>query len=114
MTWKRWLYGGLALAGLAGPWWFNASFVAGGGGAGDFLGAVFANPASSSIGVDVLVACAAFLVWMTLEGRRLGMRHLWVYVVLTFAVAFAFSFPLFLFVREGRLDARARGPGGGV
>ena len=31
------------------------------------------------------------------------MRHLWVYVLGTFLVAFAFACPLFLLVREVRL-----------
>ena len=46
---------------------------------------------------------------MVVEGRRLGMRHLWFYVVATFLIAFAFTCPLFLFMRERLLAARAAG-----
>lgn len=71
-----------------------------------FLDGVFANHASSSIGWDITIACAAFVVWMLHEARRIGMRHVWIYVVLTFGVAFAFSAPLFLYMRERHLAAR--------
>lgn len=71
-----------------------------------FLDGVFANHASSSIGWDITIACAAFIIWMLHEAKQLGMRHAWVYVVLTFTVAFAFAAPLFLYMRERHL-ARA-------
>ena len=38
--------------------------------------------------------------------RRIGMRHAWIYPVLTFTVALGFAFPLFLFMRERHLAAR--------
>jgi hypothetical protein len=42
---------------------------------------------------------------MILEGRRLGMRLPWLYVVGSFVTAIAFTFPLFLAMRERRLSA---------
>lgn len=53
-----------------------------------------------SLASDFWVGSAAALISMVIEGRRLQMQRLWVYVVLTFVIARAFSFPLFLFVRE--------------
>lgn len=41
---------------------------------------------------------------MCVEARRLGMRHLWVYVLGTVLVAFAFTCPLFLLMRERHLQ----------
>lgn len=100
------VFGVLALLGLIGTWYFNLQFMSESGGtfsAVDFVRAGYANSASSSLGNDLLVGTLAFLVWSFAEARRLGMRHWWIYLVLTFGVAFAFAFPLFLLLRERRL-----------
>ncbi len=108
MTAREIVYAGLSLLGLTIPWYFNLQFMQGDEGVvSGFLAAGFANPASSSMTVDLLIACTVFVVWMLREARRLGMRHAWLYFVLTFAVAFAFSYPLFLFMRERRMRAAA-------
>lgn len=100
----------LSLVGLVGTWWFNIAFFLGGG--GDYLGGWFANAASSSAAVDILVAGAAACVLIVVEGRRLGFRPVVIglLVVLSFAVAVAFTFPLFLALRERAL---LRAPGAG-
>ena len=102
------LYLGLAIAGLLITWYFNIQFMLAHGGSFDlllFLSAGFANPAVSSLSGDLLVACLVFLVWLPIEAQRLGMRHWWLYLLLTFMVAFAFAFPMFLYMRERRLGA---------
>jgi hypothetical protein len=103
------IYAALTALGLILPWYFNLQFMAqtGGFSLGPFLAGVFANPASSSIGVDIIVGCTAFTAWMITEARKLGMKHWWVYIALIYLVAFAFACPLFLFMRERRLRARA-------
>ena len=91
------LYLVIAACGLFGTWFFNiGSFNAG----EDYIGAWFASAASSSAAVDVLVTAAAASVFYVVEGRRLRMRHTWVLIPLTFAMALAFTFPLFLAWRE--------------
>jgi hypothetical protein len=70
-----------------------------------FFKSGFANPASSFITVDVITGAIAYLVWMVPEARALKMKHWWIYIVLVFAVSFAFSFPVFLFMRERKLNA---------
>jgi len=40
---------------------------------------------------------------MVLEGRRIGVRWYWLYVVAAFVTAVGFTFPLFLAARERRL-----------
>jgi hypothetical protein len=45
---------------------------------------------------------------MVIEARRLGMWHWWFYGVTIFLVPFAFSCPLFLLMREVRLQKGAR------
>jgi len=107
LTARQIAYAALAAIGLIATWTFNLQFMSESGGsfsAVDFVAASYANSASTSISNDLAVGAIAFLVWSFHEARRLGMRHWWAYVVLTFAVAFAFAFPLFLFMRERRLS----------
>lgn len=95
----------LALAGLVGTWTFNALAIVQ---MRDFIGdLVSSGPAVSSITMDLLVVAAAGSVFIIVEGRRLGMRFAWLYVVLSAITAFAFTFPLFLAMRQRRLAALA-------
>lgn len=101
------VYGALSAVGLVGTFVLNAwSVVA----ARDYLGDIVGSgPAVSSIGVDLLVVAVAGAVFIVAEARRLGMNRAWLYIVLSAVTAFAFTFPLFLAMRERRLDAdRAR------
>jgi len=107
-TTRQRIYAALALAGLVGTWWFNLRFMRASGGAFsvvEFVRAGFANDAAASLGTDLAVGTLTFLTWSFAESRRLGMRHWWVFAALTFGVAFAMAFPLFLLARERRLAA---------
>lgn len=61
------------------------------------------NPAATFLTLDAVLAAAAAIVLMVVESRRLGIPRLWLYVVLTFAVAISVAFPLFLIERQRRL-----------
>jgi hypothetical protein len=98
------VYGVLAVVGLVGTWYFNLTYT----GEASYLAAWFANAASSSAAVDLLVAFTAGSIFMLVEGRRLGMRAPWLYVVFGAVLAFAFTFPLFLLLRERALNAAPR------
>ena len=97
-------YAVLAVVGLVGTWYFN---LAHGSDLGGYLAGWFANAASSSASVDLIVAFVAGSVFMVAEGRRFGMRLAWIFPVVGLVIAFAFAFPLFLFLRERRLAATA-------
>jgi hypothetical protein len=108
LTPRQMIYAALAAIGLVATWTFNLQFMSESGGSFslvDFVAASYANSASSSIANDLTVGVLAFLVWSFHEARRIGMRHWWIYVVLTFAIAFACAYPLFLFMRERRIGA---------
>ena len=45
----------------------------------------------------------AAVVFMIVEAKRVGLRRVWLYVVLSGVTAMAFTFPLFLAMRERRL-----------
>ncbi len=99
-------FGMLAIIGAGATWYFNIQFTMerGGFSVSEFVQACYANAASSSISNDILVSVATFLFWSYFEARRLKMWW-WVYVVLTFTVALAFSFPLFMLMRERTMNA---------
>lgn len=102
------VYAALSVLGLLATWYFNLRFMEESGGTFsvvEFVRAGYANSAASSLSNDLLIATVTFVVWSFAEARRLQMRHWWVFPVLTFAVAFACAFPLFLLLRERRLAA---------
>ena len=108
MSLPRVLYLVLAIAGLVIPWYYNLQFMQQSDGAfdiGEFMAAAATNPAGQSLSWDLAIACIAGLTWIFFESRRLGLRFFWLYIVLAFGVAYAFAFPLFLFVRQGKLES---------
>ncbi|MGA9995450.1 MAG: DUF2834 domain-containing protein [Pyrinomonadaceae bacterium] len=70
---------------------------------------LFQNHVSAFFGLDVIVS--SFVLWLLVfsEGRRRGMKNLWVYVVCNLAVGVSLALPLFLFFRERRLNAERDG-----
>lgn len=90
----------LAVAGLIGTWWFNVLAIVQ---LRDFVGDLLTSgPAVSSITVDLLVVALAGSIFVIVEARRLGIRFGWLYVAGAAVTAFAFTFPLFLAMRERR------------
>jgi hypothetical protein len=65
---------------------------------------MFASPVAAFFSLDVIVSSLVLWVFVFSEGRRLGMRNLWVYVLLNLAVGVSLALPLFLYVREGKLQ----------
>lgn len=96
----------LAIVGISVTWYFNIKFMMqmGGFSLSEFVSATLVNYASASISYDLMVLTATVLFWSFLEARRLGMRFWWAYFVLTFTIAIAFAFPLFMYFREKALQ----------
>ena len=69
-----------------------------------FFTFLFSNGVSGFFGMDVIVS--SFVLWLFVfsEGRRLGMRRLWIYIVCNLAVGVSLALPLFLLFRERTLD----------
>lgn len=99
------IFGITAVIGIFVTWYFNLQFMEqyGALSVNAFITDNYVNAASASISNDILVVVFTFLFWSFLEARRLGMQHWWVYVFLTFMVAIAFAFPLFMLMRERAL-----------
>ena len=62
-----------------------------------------ANPAAQSISRDLLVGASAVFIWIVNESKRLNIKNMWIIYFGTFLIAFAFSAPFFLFLRERRI-----------
>jgi len=94
----------LAIAGLIGTWTFNVMAILQ---KRDFIGDwVNSGPAVSSLTIDLLVAAVAGSILIIIEAKRLGMKRGWLYVVGAALTAFAFTFPLFLAMRERTLQSQ--------
>lgn len=97
----------VSLVALVATWSFNLQFFAlpDNGGLLGFIQAGYANPAAASLTNDLFLLGAACTVFMVTESRRLGVRHVWVYVVLSFVIAISVMFPLFMVARQLRMEA---------
>jgi len=69
----------------------------------NFIALANVNPAAQSISRDLLVGASAIFVWIVNESRKLDMKNMWIVYIGTFIIAFAFSAPFFLFLRERRI-----------
>lgn len=65
-----------------------------------FVSELFANRIGGFFGMDVLVSAGVVTLFIFVEGRRLGMRKLWLSVIGIFLVGVSFGLPLFLFLRH--------------
>lgn len=103
------VYAAIALVALYATWSNNLAFFAlpDNGGLMGFLRAAYANPAAASLANDLFLFGFAATVFMLLEAKRLGIRFVWVYVLLSLTVAISVFFPLFLIARQKRLAAQA-------
>ena len=111
VNWLKWVYFLLAILGDILPTLANIEFVKSYGPAFDiqlFIELANNNPASQSLSRDLLIGSSAVFVWIISESNRLKMKNLWVVILTTFTIAFAFSAPLFLYLRELRIEEMNR------
>lgn len=99
------LYAAISLIALYATWSNNLAFFAlpDNGGLIGFIKAGYANPAAASLTNDLFLFGFAATVFMLLEARRLGIRFIWAYVILSLVVAISVFFPLFLIARQVKL-----------
>jgi hypothetical protein len=64
------------------------------------LDLMFGDAGRSGFSADLLWVFIVFFVWLTVEARARGIRHSWIYIVLTCLFGMSGPFPLFLYVRE--------------
>jgi hypothetical protein len=69
---------------------------------------LFANRISAFFGLDVIVSSVVLWVFVAWEGPRVGVRHLWAPVAASLTVGVSLGLPLFLYLRESRLEPTTR------
>lgn len=76
------------------------------------LGEIAASRVAAFGWLDVLISALALWAFVFWEGRRLGMRRLWLYGLATLLVGVSLALPLFLYARAGVLasDRHAQRP----
>jgi hypothetical protein len=99
------LYLVLAVVGLVVPYCFFISFLL------DHdpnRAPVFRQLAGTDISAffaaDLLLSSVVFVRYLRQEAARVGIRHWWLYLIALCTVGLSFALPLFLYVREGRLE----------
>ena len=111
IKWLKWVYLVLALLGAVLPTLANIEFAKSYGPSFDiqlFIELANSNPASQSLSRDLFIGSSAIFIWIISESKRLQMKNLWVVILTTFTIAFSFSAPLFLYLRELRIEEMNR------
>lgn len=65
---------------------------------------LFSNRAGGFFGLDVIISSVVLWVLVVIEGRRAGMKRLWVPIAASLAVGVSLGLPLFLYMREQWLE----------
>jgi hypothetical protein len=76
-----------------------------------FFSELFSTRIGGFFGMDVIVSALVLFVFIGVERRRLAIQNLWVPVVATCAVGVSLGFPLFLYLRQLKLEAQSNNPG---
>ena len=98
---RFWVYLSLAIIGFVTAMVFNGMAAMQGA---DYGAAWFGTAVDWVLSADLSVVAIAASVFMIVEGRRVGMRRVWVLLLLSGVTAMAFTFPLFLALRERQLQ----------
>jgi hypothetical protein len=69
-----------------------------------FFDQLFSNRIGAFFGWDVIVSSVVLWVFVFVEGRRAGVKHLWAPLAANLAVGVSLGLPLFLYLRERRLE----------
>ena len=96
----------LAIVGICYTWYYNilffmeydtTSIVT-------FFEVAQSNFAGKSFGADLTVVVITFFFWFIPDARKFKVKGWWILIPLTFLVAIAFAFPMYLYMREHRIE----------
>ncbi len=95
------LYLAMAIVGGVIPYvFFMQHFSTAGFGLGEFVGALFANPASGGFTADLLLTSMIFWIFMFHQRSRNKAPAPPMFVVLNLLIGLACAFPAYLYARE--------------
>jgi uncharacterized protein DUF2834 len=72
-----------------------------------FFEQLFSTPVGGFFGMDIIVSSVVLWVFVYVDGRRSGVQHLWAPIAASLAVGVSLGLPLFLYLREPRLERSA-------
>jgi Terpene cyclase DEP1 len=101
----RTIYLVLCFVGAALPYWQFIPWVAQNGlNMSLFFDQLFANRISGFFAMDVIVSSAVLLVFTRHESRQLSLSGRWLPLIALLTVGVSLALPLFLYLRERKLD----------
>jgi uncharacterized protein DUF2834 len=99
------IYLALCLLGIVLPYWqFVPWLVQNGFNMPLFFRELFANHIGAFFGMDVFVSAVALLVFVRGESSRLHVRGRWLPLIAVLTVGVSLGLPLFLYLRELKLE----------
>jgi len=72
-----------------------------------FFQELFSTRISGFFALDVIVSAIVLLIFIFFEGSRLNLSQLWLPIVATLLVGVSLGFPLFLYIRQRKLDQQS-------
>jgi hypothetical protein len=106
----RRLYAILAVIGLIAPYAVFAWFLATNGfNLRLIFDQLFANHILLAFATDLTISIVVFWVYLYRESHRYQIRNWWLFVLASIVIGLSFALPLFLYVREPRMDMQTRG-----
>ena len=73
-----------------------------------FFEQLFINRISSFLAMDLIVSSVVLWVFVFWEGSRVGMKNRWVYIASNLLVGVSLGLPLFLLMRQRKLEESDR------
>ncbi|MBW4662815.1 MAG: DUF2834 domain-containing protein [Chroococcus sp. CMT-3BRIN-NPC107] len=73
-----------------------------------FFEQLFVNRISNFFAMDLIVSSLVLWAFVFWEGSRLGMKSLWIYVASNLLVGVSLGLPLFLLMRQRKLETSDR------
>ncbi|CAL2063563.1 DUF2834 domain-containing protein [Tenacibaculum sp. 190524A05c] len=104
------LYLALAVLGICYTWYYNIQYFqhAVDPSFANFLADAKVNFAGKSLSADLLVVVITFFAFYIPDAIKLKIKYWWVLIPLTFIIAVAFTFPLYLYLRSNAIEKQGR------
>ena len=102
----KYIYLLLSILGICWTWYFNIQFYVTEENTSilNYIAQTKTTFPARSFSADLMVVVFTFFAWCIPEAKKLKMKYWWVFIPLTFLVAIAFAFPLFLYFRELKIE----------
>ncbi|WP_299708934.1 DUF2834 domain-containing protein [uncultured Tenacibaculum sp.] len=105
----KYLYLFLAILGMCYTWYYNIQYfqTANDPSFLNFFADAKVNFAGKSLNADLLVVVLTFFAFYIPDAIKLKIKYWWILIPLTFIIAVAFTFPLYLYLRTNALEKRS-------